>query len=122
MLDAALAPGAERLVLIPYDFAPACEPAIARGSGGSPGARPLPVVVQDLGGPGPAAGPAAGPVAVGPRPPAGPPGPGPAPRAACRRRLRARAPPRRGRLAGGPTPAGRGPGPRRARARRGPCR
>lgn len=78
MLDAALAPGAERLVLIPYDFAPACEPAIARGSGGSPGARPLPVEVH-----------AAGPFEVGPLTPAWPRGPYTAAVAECLRLIAA---------------------------------
>lgn len=59
-LVSALAAGADRLVLIPYDAAPAFEPAIARvdrlgggepGLSASPPARPLPIVVQDLGEP-----------------------------------------------------------------------
>lgn len=72
VLDDAFAPGDERLVLIPYDFAPACEPAIARGPGASPAAPPLPVVVQHLAEPRPDAPEPPGQHEVGPLTPAWP--------------------------------------------------
>lgn len=71
-LAAALAPGAERLVLVPYDLAPVFEPAVARAPAGSAGpARPpaspgLPVVVQTLGGVTPAARAGDGAFSAGP--------------------------------------------------------